>query len=42
MDTHFTLEQNRDTKFILPPTNISFTQIFINECNPEKDILANK
>ena len=42
LNTHFTQKQNRDTRFIPPPTAILFTQIFINECNPEKDILANK
>lgn len=42
LNSRFTFEQNRDTQFILPPTSVSFTQIFINKCNPEKDIHSNK
>ena len=41
IDTHFSPEQNKDSRFISPPTNIPYTQIFINECNPEKDIITN-
>ena len=41
LNIHFTPEQNRDTRFNPPSTNIPLTQIFITECNPEKDILTN-
>ena len=36
LNTHFLLEQNRDTRFIPAPTAIPLTKIFINECNPQK------
>ena len=36
LKSHCTQDQNKDTWFILPPTTVPFTQIFINECNPEK------
>jgi hypothetical protein len=42
LHTHFTPDQNRDTKFIPPSTTIPLTQIFITECNPEKYILTDK
>jgi len=42
LNTYFTPEQNIDTRFIPPPTSIPLTQIFITECNLEKDILTNK
>ncbi len=41
-NTHFILEQNRDTRFIPPPTTVPLTLILINKCNPEKDIFTNK
>ena len=42
LNTHFTPGQNRDTRFIPSSTTVLFTQIFITECNPEKDILTDK
>ena len=42
MNSYLIPEQNRNTRFIPPPTAVTFTQIFINECNPEKAILTNK
>ena len=42
LNSHFTHTQNRDTRSIPPPTTVPLTQIFINECNPEKNILTNK
>ena len=36
--TNFTLEKNRDSRYIPPPLIIPLTHILINECNPEKDI----
>ena len=38
IDANFTLEQNRDTRYIPPPLIIPLAHISINECNPEKDI----
>ena len=38
INANFTLEQNRDTRYIPPPLIIPFAHILINECNPEKDI----
>ncbi len=42
INTHFTPEQTRDTRFIPPPTIIPCAQISITECNPKKDINTNK
>ena len=42
LNTHFTPEQNRGTRFIPLPTTIPLTQIFITECNPEKNVLTDK
>ena len=42
LNTHFIPEQNIDTRFILPSTTITFIQIFITECNPDKDFLPTK
>lgn len=41
-NTHLSSEQHRDPRFIRPPTMIPLVHIFINECNPENDIIANK
>ena len=38
INANFTLEQNRDARYIPPPLIISLAHILINECNPEKDI----
>lgn len=40
INTHFSTEHNRDSRFTPPPINIPHTQIFINECNPEKTSLV--
>ena len=41
INANFTLEQNRDTRYIPPPLIIPLVHILINECNPEKDIKVN-
>ena len=41
-NTYFFLEQNKDSRFIPPPTTIPLTHIFIKECNPKKYIVSNK
>ena len=41
INANFTLEQNRDTRYIPQPLNIPLVHISINECNPEKDIKVN-
>ena len=38
INANFTLEQNKNTKYIPPPLIIPFAHILINECNLEKDI----
>jgi hypothetical protein len=38
LDKYFTPLQDKDTRSIPPAETISFTQIIITECNPEKDI----
>ena len=38
IDANFTLEQNRDTRYIPPPLIIPLVHISIDECNPKKDI----
>ena len=38
INANFTLEQNRDTRYIPPPLIIPLAHISINECNSEKDI----
>ena len=38
INANFTLEQNRDTRYIPPSLIIPLAHILINECNPKKDI----
>ena len=42
INANFTLEQNKDTRYIPPPSIIPLAHISINECNPERDIKVNK
>ena len=37
INANFTLEQNRDTRYIPPPLIIPLAHILINKCNSEKD-----
>ena len=41
INANFTLEKNRDTRYIPRPLIIPLAHISINECNPEKDIKVN-
>jgi hypothetical protein len=38
--THFTPNQHRDPKFIIPPLQIPLVNVSISECNPENDIVT--
>ena len=38
INANFTLDQNRDTKYIPLPLIISLAYILTNECNPKNDI----
>ena len=40
VNIHFNLVQNRDTRFIPPPTRMTLIQISTIECNPKNDIIT--
>ena len=41
INAHFSIEQQRDTRYVIPATIIPLAYISINECNPESDIETN-
>ena len=41
INENFTMEQNRDTRYIYPPLIASLADIFTNECNCKIDIRVN-
>jgi hypothetical protein len=40
IQTNFNILQNRDFRYINPPTHLPLVNISITECNPENDILT--
>ena len=38
VNAHFSTSQQKDTRYVTPPTNIPHALISINECNPDNDI----